>query len=542
MIIKNTTIQNKSKLGRLNSEHIIPTHAIGDNEVVKFLEYLGSLEYSKESILFSTGIQLLNGNKNSAVKKLLASYEIEIVPIIGVPMNEFDLLGSAYQYLNSKKENLELGSFYTGPKVATEFVSDLKFDKDQVIFDPACGSGAFLFGSDAKPEQIYGVDFDPIAVMIAKFNYFIKFPNAKSPNIYRSDFFDWFQENSKLRFDYIIGNPPYGASLDRSKIPSNWVTSGESFSYFIEFSFQLLKNDGILRFLLPEAVLNVKRHADIRLFMLQSCDLKRIKRFNSKFTGVMSDVFMLEIESGTSQTVIFEDVEKTVVKKSLYLGMQNYVFANLSKEDISIVEKVESLGSLSLSDSVFGLGVVTGDNKTKLFDCPQPDMEHIYTGKEVEKYVLEKPRNYIKFDRNLLQQVAPDEIYRTSQKLIYKTINKKLKVALDTTSSLSSNSANIIIPQIEGYDIRTVLGFLNSKLYSYLHFKLFGGVNKIAKENLMALPFPRLSNLQNQEIIELVASAIENHDDSELQEYINFSIFKLDKDEVFHINKTYDSI
>ena len=86
------------------------------------------------------------------------------------------------------KENLEKGSFYTGPEIAIDFVNDLDFSSGQIIFDPACGSGAFLFNSNAPAEQIVGVDVDPIAIMIAKLNYFIKFPKAKSPNLFCDDF------------------------------------------------------------------------------------------------------------------------------------------------------------------------------------------------------------------------------------------------------------------------------------------------------------------------------------------------------------------
>ena len=74
-------------------------------------------------------------------------------------------------------ENLEKGLFYTSRNVATDFVSGLDFAAGQVIFDPACGSGAFLFNSKAPAEQIYGVDLDPIAIMIASFFDSTVFPS-----------------------------------------------------------------------------------------------------------------------------------------------------------------------------------------------------------------------------------------------------------------------------------------------------------------------------------------------------------------------------
>ena len=538
MTFTNTTVQNKSKQERLNNSHTIPRHYFDGPEVGKFLNYLLELPYAKEEILYSLGRNLLGGNDNPAVEKFLSEYKFDEITLIEVPGNEFDLLGSAYQYLNSKMENLEKGSFYTGKIIALDFVNDLDFESGQIILDPACGSGSFLFRSNATPEQIYGVDADPIAVMIAKFNYFIKFPEANYPNLHCQDFFTWFAENEDLRFDYIIGNPPYGANLDLAKIPSQYIFSGESFSYFIEFCFWLLKDDGIFRFLLPEAILNVKRHSDVRSFILKYTNLKRIKRYSSKFAGVMSDVYMLELNKVKSPKMIFEDEEVTSIPKSIFRGLKNQIFVNLNKFDIRILEKVEEIQKYDLSESVFGLGVVTGDNKTKLTQVKESGMEHIYTGKEVEKYRLLPPKNFIRFDRDNLQQVAPDEIYRAPEKLIYKTITKYLKISIDTSRSLTSNSANIFIPKVPEMDIYEVLGLLNSDLYSYLHLKLFGGVNKIARENLMALPFPSLNLVNHEKLRALVNDAIENEDDGPLQDFIHFEIFNLTIEEIAHIKKS----
>lgn len=532
---KNTTIQNRSKQQRLSAEHVIPAHSVKEAHIINFLRYLGEFNQPKEQVLFSVGYQLLNGNKNPAVKSFLNDYKYKVLDIKNIPFNQFDLLGSAYQFLNSKKENLEKGTFYTSKEIATEFVRDLDFSSRQVIFDPSCGSGSFLFNSKAKADQIYGVDFDPIAIMIAKFNYFIKFPKAPAPKLYCQDFFEWFRSHKDLTFDYVIGNPPYGANLDLAKIPTKHITSGESFSYFIEFSYKLLKKSGVLKFLLPESILNVKRHTDIRDYILDRTNLRKIKRYSKKFTGVMSDVYMIELDHSKSSKMLFVNGTTTSIPKDIFKNFNNHIFVHLTEQDIAIIEKVNKLKKHDLSKSVFGLGVVTGDNKSKLFRKKVTCSEHIYTGKEVEKYYLTPPKNYLVFDRNNLQQVAPEEIYRAPKKLVYKTINKYLKVALDTSKSLTSNSANIIIPKVQSLDIYSVLAFLNSDLYSYLHIKLFGGVNKIAKESLMSLPLPGMSEEKIRTLNELTKAAIKHGSDFNLQDYINKQIFRLTDSEIAHI-------
>jgi predicted RNA methylase len=533
--VKNTTIQNRSKKARLETTHVVPHHHVDSRQVSDFLLTLKAYRAAKEDILFSIGASLIRESDNPAVLDFLNEYARPQINISGIPMGAFDLLGSAYQFLNSKHENLAQGSFYTGTATALEFIKDLDFSEGQTIFDPSCGSGVFLFRSEAGPTQIYGVDSDPIAIMIAKFNYFLKYPDAGPPNLFAMSFFEWSARNPNLDFDYVIGNPPYGSNLEINEIDSQHVFSGESFSYFIELGHRRVKPGGVLRYLVPESLLNVKRHADIRAFLLGPGNLTRIKRFQQKFTGIMSDTFLIEAASHYVPHVFFEDKVVSKIPKSLYMEMQHQVLVNLTEIDSQIIEKVKGIGTLTLAESTFGLGVVTGDNKTKLTKEPVPGSEQIYTGKEVEPYRLLKPRNYIVFDRSNLQQVAPDDVYRAKVKLIYKTISKNLRFALDTSGALSTNSANIVIPDIPGYSAITVMALLNNPLYSFLHQKLFGGVNKVAKENLQALPFPELSSKLQIQLENLVKEAVLNSDYDSLDSFVQTEIFKLTPLEIRHV-------
>ena len=299
-----------------------------------------------------------------------------------------------------------------------------------------------------------------------------------------------------------------------------------------------MKDNGILRYLLPESILNVKKHYDVRTLLLHHVNLNRIKKYKTRFAGVMSDLYMLEITNESNKNdLIFIDNTSTVIPKKIFKNLKNAVITSFNQKDVEIIQKVTNKQKYTLSNSIFALGVVTGNNKDKLLDNPSENSEPIYSGKEVCKYKLLPPKKHIIFDRNNLQQVAPDSVYRASQKLVYKTINKHIKVALDESQTLTTNSANIIIPNIVGLDIHTIMGLLNSQLYSYLNIKLFGGVNKIAKENLQALPIPKISHKQNSDMKELVIRAMKTLDDSHLQNYVHRDIFELSELEIKHISQ-----
>lgn len=542
MKITNTTLHNRSKRDRLTAERNIPRHHVANREVANYLLTLDEINAPIANILYSIGVQLLDGWTNSAVCDFLTEYDMDLVNVGEVPRSAFDVLGSAYQYLSTKAESLSKGAFYTGPEVARDLLSGFTFETGETILDPSCGSGVLLLQSDAPPSSLVGIDADPLAVMITKFNYFLKFPDAPSPQIYCDNFFLWFSSNRDRRFTYVVGNPPYGGEVHSSMITSTFIHSGESFSYFTEYGYHLLAAGGVLRYLLPAAALNIPRHADLRDFLLDFANLRRVKRYAQKFSGVMTDIYLVEAGTRSADDVIFEQGgEQTPVSKA-FLDDIGRILSPWSLTDMEILAKARARGKHTLVDSVFGLGVVTGDNKTKLLPEPRSNTEPIYTGKEVQRYRLDPPNNHLVFDRAELQQVAPDALYRASEKLVYKVIGVDLRFALDDTASLTTNSANIVIPRVPGYDVASVMALLNSDLYSFLHRKLFGGVNKIAKANLKRLLFPDLTLDERNTLSQLTKGVLAGESDEGLQAFIHEKLFGLSPKEIAHIRNVLSSL
>ena len=100
------------------------------------------------------------------------------------------------------------------------------------------------------------------------------------------------------------------------------------------------------------------------------------------------------------------------------------------------------------------------------------------------KNKISDSENYINYTRENFQQVAPENIYRAKEKLVYKFISKKLIFAYDNKQRLFLNSANILIPKLENYTIKDVMTFLNSTLFQYIYTKKFNEL-KVLKGNLM---------------------------------------------------------
>ena len=544
-----TTRANKRK----SKKRVLPMEYISNEDNIAFIQ--NTLDYIDEnsidimSAILSLGISLLkkaNIYNHRHVKTTLEEYAsiavIDELVSSNLPTNEFEILGLIYQsYLQEGKKNI-IGSYYTPQKIVYNMTKDFDLSNGALFFDPCCGSGAFLLTVSAnEPNQIFGVDKDKVAVLISKINLLLKYKDKEFfPQVYCIDFLmdrSIMQQHPifEKKFDYIATNPPWGAVNSKSNIYA--ITSKETFSYFFVKAFEQLKENGTIKFLFPEAILNVKVHKDIRQFILDHAGLVSITIYDDRFSGVTTKYIDIECGNGAYKNSfnVYTGSKKRTVEMKTVQETENLVFNLLSDYDLSIIKLVKSIGKYSLQNSIWALGIVTGDNKSKLFSEYHDGMERIYTGKEIQPYVLRPAKNYILYDRANLQQVAKEEIYRAPEKLVYKFISNKLVFAYDNSASLFLNSANILIPNIPSMSSKSVMAFLNSSLFQFMYIKLFGEV-KILKGNLIELPFPELSTTDNAKITSLVDELLGGNSAKreEIENYI-FSFYGLTNEQITHV-------
>ena len=540
---------------QLSTKTILPVEYFSNKaniaDIQRFVNLCKEQNYKVEEVIYSVGVKLLKEagilekpHVAAALKPLTPLMALKPLVPPPLPADEHDLLGLLYQCFMLEGEKNRKGSYYTPYSVAENMVKDLDFSKNQTFFDPCCGSGAFIMAlENASPNQIFACDNDPIAVMIAKINLLLKFTEEEfEPQIYCCDYLNAINAPKALKASYIISNPPWGAAIFDKK--GNPISTRESFSFFFEKAFNQLVDGGTIRFLLPESVLNVKTHRNFRKFLLENTDIQSITLYNGSFSGVQTKYIDIAVchseprrgeEPAKRYVNVNESGSSRLVSEDAFYLTKNLNFNLLSNSDLEKVKKILSKGKYTLKESIWGLGIVTGDNKKHLKLKQGRGMEPIYTGKEIETYTLKQPRYYVKYKRADYQQVAKDEIYRTDEKLVYKFISKNLVFAYDGSGSLFLNSANILIPRIPGMSIKTVLAFLNSETFKFLYKSLFGEI-KILKGNLMELPFPEISEETDKRLTQLVDEVLKGN--KEAMEVIDnevdalFNVISTERNEV----------
>lgn len=536
---------------RMSKKRIIPKELFknrkNNNIIAPYIEYIDNnydIKNDIEKIMRSFCIKWLIQNglvsqnftseKKSIQKFLKENKEIYIDFLqIKLPDDEDDILGILYQCLQTEGEKNKIGSYYTPRSIVKSMISRMNIQNDTKILDPCCGTGSFLLEAKiSNPLNLWGIDIDAVAVMIAKVNLFIKFKEVDFyPNIFLMDFLD--SNVIKENFDYIITNPPWGADIDyvsNRLFPE--IRSGESFSYMLVKSRKLLKKNGALIFLLPEAFLNVKVHNDIRRFIIERMSLSEIILYPTSFSGVLTkfiSIIAFNIENDNYTFKISDLKNEFYVDTTKVKEDNNFVINKLNEMEKIVLDKVLNCEYNTLKDSIWALGIVTGGNKEKLKLKISDGLEPIYTGKEVAQYNLKPCKNYIEYKRENFQQVAPDRIYRAPEKLVYKFISKNMTFAYDDKQSLVLNSANVLIPNIEGISIKSSLAFLNSNLFKFIYRKKFGEI-KILKGNLMQLPFPVITKEENSTLENLVNQVLGGKIDA--KEKIDSEIYK-----IFNLNE-----
>ncbi len=332
------------------------------------------------------------------------------------------------------------------------------------------------------------------------------------------------------KYDYILGNPPWGSRFtdaEKAYLKSSFIsahgTNIESYDVFTEAALRCLVPGGLLSFVLPEAILNVRYHRSIREVLLSRSDFEYVEFLGDVFDSVQCPSIILKARRAdnsfdTKGLVVADRKKRYTITSTRRVSPAAFDFF-MTDEEYEIIEKMDNLpGAVTLKDNAdFALGIVTGDNKRFIKNKKTPDNEIIVKGSDLRKYYYVPSDNYVAFTPGSFQQVADERFYRAKEKLFYKFISSTPVFALDNTGALSLNSCNILIPRLPGLDIRYILAVLNSDVVSFYCQKRFNSI-KVLRSHIENIPIPMPDPDTQGRIIALVDEIIASKDDTVLKE------------------------
>jgi type I restriction enzyme M protein len=215
---------------------------------------------------------------------------------------ERHLFGDLYESILKELQSAgDSGEFYT-PRAVTQFMTDMINPQlDEIVYDPACGTGGFLTCTiehlkkqvknvrDRKKlqENVRGTEYKPLPFLLALTNLILH--DVEVPNLEYADSLgrEYNSIREKDRVDVIVANPPFGGTVangNEGNFPMNFRTK-ESADLFLILFIHLLKQGGRAAIVLPDGSLTgdgVKQR--VREKLLTDCNLHTIVRLpNSVF-------------------------------------------------------------------------------------------------------------------------------------------------------------------------------------------------------------------------------------------------------------------
>lgn len=454
----------------------------------------------------------------SLIQKLQPALSKEILFINGE-----DSLGFVYISLHDIAQRKSSGAYYTPEKVVNRLI-DYLLENDNLlgcrtIYDPCCGTGNFLLGLGSRGidyDNLYGQDIDPISVYLARINIALLAPHLtasdlRSHIIIGNTYFNTFEEC----FDIVLGNPPWGSEFSdddaeqcRKLFKTAIGKNLESYDLFVEKGLSMLRPNGKLAFVLPEAILNVAAHDSVRKILLNHCSFNFVSYLGNVFSGVQCPSIILGVSLDKKKTVVGCKVETStnmfIITKERSFD-DGILMLNVSDEENECLDVISSIPNAAYlkGNARFALGIVTGNNKDYISDQKKDGYEIILKGSDIYRYEMAPSGNYIRFMPESFQQVAPTEMYRAKEKLLYRFISEVPVFAYDDKQTLSLNSCNIVIPEISGMNLKYILAILNSSVAAYFILKRFHSV-KLLRSHIEQIPIPVISPEEQAAIVKKV--------------------------------------
>ena len=447
-----------------------------------------------------------------------------------------DLLGFLYISLKHLGTRKAMGAYYTPSGVVKKLCRELFPEGDYTgkkILDPCCGTGNFLLHlpEDLPMENIYGKDIDEVSVTISRINLALRYGIKDRDLLYSHvTCADYLGCDPSEKYDYIMGNPPWGYDFsqeEKTGLRGRFLTASgsgiESFVLFIEESLRHLTYGGRLSFVLPESLLHVKSHRTVRKILCRSCDFEYIEYLGNIFDKVHCPCIIFQVKyTGAHASCVGMKVRQGhrthQIRADRPLSEEGFHFLTSDREE-NLLRKIDSIDNKCClkGNAIFALGLVTGNNKKYLSSQKTGSMEGILKGSDLRKYRAKEASQYIAFKPEVFQQVAPEAYYRAPEKLLYRFICKQLVFAYDNRQSLSLNSCNLLIPQIEGLSIRYILAVLNSRVAGFYFKNRFHSV-KVLRSHVEQIPIPFVEKKQQEEILPYVESLLGGEKGTDLQE------------------------
>lgn len=377
-------------------------------------------------------------------------------------------------------------------------------------------------------------------------NIFSKDNNFRIENENKILPFSW-QESfpsvfSKGGFDVVIQNPPYiqqsmyanfSSTLKEYLLKHYCSSMGRlnTFGFFIQKGVDILKDDGYLGFIVPNTLLTQEYYSTIRLYLLNTCELKNIAVYDQlPFKDAVVENTSIIAKKGKFNS-------KSKVKIHKFTGLENFTestlfqtsymvsyknqFSLISDENlISLKQKIESKSNKTLGQilNINQAIALKSDRAAQIYNKKvNKNYKPLLDGGDINKYSINWPGLYLKYDLETIHSCKREDIFLAEEKLMFRRVSERLIACYDDVQYYALNTIVVMTLQdnfFENINLKYVLGFFNSKIANFYYKNFLKSSKKVFSEiqarqvEQIPILIPDDKNKSMQEVIVSVTSLI----------------------------------
>ena len=387
--------------------------------------------------------------------------------------------------------------------------------------------------------------------------------------LWHTYFADVFEQGG---FDIVIGNPPYGVSIKddyRKAVVTSWrnVPDYEIYYYFIVLAAPLLKEKGIMSYIIPNTFLfnTFAKHFREMLVekwnVLEILDCTKFPIFESAVVRNAINLFQKDSEGSkqvgyrntanvTSFSDLLEREREFMTVESLLTINQNWGLAYFLPTSIRNVVNLISSSPLAVKD-VFpeiSQGLIAYDKyKGQSEEIIKSRAYHSFVykdglkkwlwGEDVTRYNLTwNGQEYIDYCKGIANPRNPS-FFVGKRMLVREITNPSIFAALIEIEAYNDPPI-IIVKESRDYPIEILVGIMNSKLATFFHFNhspkaTKGAFPKILVQDIKEFPLPKVNSDERKILMRLVddVTTIKKGksiaDTSALENQIDFLVYHL---------------
>jgi adenine-specific DNA-methyltransferase len=378
-------------------------------------------------------------------------------------INSFIDLEKSQELLIPKEDRKVNGTFFTPRNIVDKIIEEVKPKYDDICSDISCGCGSFLIGlikyfknihgktiSQSLSKNIYG--YDILDYNIKRTKILITIFGLENGEIIKEENFnlevcDSLKKKWEVRFDIVVGNPPYVKFQDmnedlRNYLLNNFVSIKKGtynlyFSFF-ELGYNILNENGKLGYITPNNYFTSLSGEPLREFFEINKSIEKIIDFNSKKVFDVLTYTCLTFLNKTHQTKIlfnkFFDGDFNDFINDYNINLSTILYENLKtrkwrlllNKDQKNIHKIENKGR-QIGD-LFTINVGIATLRDDLYFIDGINKNGFFKLLDGEEYKIED--ELVKSVYKISDFNNQDECFNNQRKIIfpYKVINNKSQI------------------------------------------------------------------------------------------------------------------